>query len=93
MENPMKLILSLIAASLILGGCIREANTSVPGLGSRVLTVDEFVAQPDLRNKVSAVCANDPGRMGMTANCVNVRRADHIASMGTAASLRIDLSH
>lgn len=88
----MKVILTLIAASLALGACNREFDTSVPELGGRVLTVDELVAQPDLRNRVSAACVNDPGRMGLAANCVNVRRADHIASMGTAASLRIDLS-
>jgi hypothetical protein len=57
-----------------------------------VLTVDEFLAQPDLRGRVSALCRNDPGRMGATPNCVNVRRADHIASMGTADTLRLDLS-
>jgi hypothetical protein len=88
----MKYVLSLILAATILGGCTREATSAIPELGERVLTVDQYLAQPDMRKKVSLACHNDPGRLGLTPNCVNVRRADHIASMGTAASLRIDLS-
>ena len=88
----MKSTVFLILAAVLLGACTREASNNIPELSDRVLTVDEYLAQPDLRQKVSAVCHNDPGRLGLTPNCVNVRRADHIASMGTAASLRIDLS-
>jgi hypothetical protein len=87
----MKLILSIVFAATFLSGCSRESSAAIPELGDRVLTVDEFLAQPELRKKVSAYCHNDPGRTGMTSNCVNVRRADHIASMGTADSLRIDM--
>jgi hypothetical protein len=68
---------------LALTGCFKgEAPTVVPGV-DRIYTVDEFVAQPTLRKKVSAACSNDPGRMGLDPNCVNVRRADHITSVGT----------
>jgi hypothetical protein len=88
----MKPTFSLILAAVLLGGCGRDVGTAVPAVGERVLTVDEYLAQPDLRKKVSAFCHNDPGRLGMTPNCVNVRRADHIASMGSASSLHIDLS-
>lgn len=87
----MKLILSIVFATTVLSGCSRESGTAIPELGDRVLTVDEFLAQPELRKKVTAYCHNDPGRTGLTPNCVNVRRADHIASMGTADSLHIDL--
>ena len=87
----MKPILFLLAAAS-LAGCTREASQAIPELGERVLSVDEYLKQPDLRQRVSALCHNDPGRMGITPNCVNVHRADHIASMGTAADLRIDLS-
>jgi hypothetical protein len=87
----MKLILSIVFAITVLSGCSRESGMGIPELGDRVLTVDEFLAKPELRKKVSAYCHNDPGRTGMTPNCVNVRRADHIASMGTADSLHIDL--
>jgi len=87
----MKLILSIVFATTFLSGCSRDTGTAIPELADRVLTVDEFLAQPELRKKVSAHCHNDPGRTGMTPNCVNVRRADHIASMGTADRLHIDL--
>ncbi|WP_440963965.1 EexN family lipoprotein [Massilia sp. GER05] len=88
----MKSILFAISMAVLMLGCGREPAVAIPELGDRVLTVDEFVARPDLRNKVSALCRNDPGRMGATPNCVNVRRADHIASMGTADKLRLDLT-
>jgi hypothetical protein len=89
----MKSTLSVVSMAVLMLGCGREAAEAIPGLGNRVLTVDEFLAQPDLRNKVSAFCRNDPGRAGLTSNCVNVRKADHIASMGTSDKLHIDLSH
>jgi hypothetical protein len=88
----MKSTLSIISMAALMFGCGREPAVAIPELGDRVLTVDEFLAQPDLRNKVSASCRNDPGRTGLTPNCVNVRRADHIASMGTSDKLHIDLT-
>jgi len=88
----MKTILSVVLTASLVGGCTRDVTASIPELGDRVLTVDEYLAQPDLRKKVSTICRNDPGRVGMTPNCVNVRRADHIASIGSASSLRIDMS-
>jgi hypothetical protein len=88
----MKSVLSIVSMAVLMFGCGREPSIAVPELGDRVLTVDEFVSQPELRNKVSALCRNDPGRMGATPNCVNVRRADHIASMGTSDKLHLDLS-
>jgi hypothetical protein len=88
----MKSTLFAVSTAVLVLGCGREPAKAIPELGDRVLTVDEFLAQPDLRGRVSALCRNDPGRMGATPNCVNVRRADHIASMGTADTLRLDLS-
>jgi hypothetical protein len=89
----MKTTLSIVFVAVLMCGCGREPATAIPELGNRVLTVDEFLAQPVLRDKVSALCRNDPGRMGLNPNCVNVRRADHIASMGTADKLHLDLIH
>jgi hypothetical protein len=88
----MKQVLHLILTATILAGCTRETTSTIPELDGRVLTVDQYLAQPDVRKKVSLACHNDPGRLGLTPNCVNVRRADHIASMGTPESIRIDLS-
>lgn len=89
----MKATLAMVSIAVFMCGCEREPAGAIPELGNRVLTVDEFLAQPALRDKVSAICRNDPGRTGLTPNCVNVRRADHIASMGTADTLHLDLAH
>lgn len=89
----MKRTLAIVSIAVFMCGCGREPAGTIPELGDRVLTVDEFLSQPALRDKVSALCRNDPGRMGLTPNCVNVRRADQIASMGTADALHLDLSH
>lgn len=88
----MNAVLPIVLAATLLAACTREPPSIVPELGSRVLTVDEYLAQPALREKVMAACHNDPGRLALTPNCVNVRRADHLASMGTGSGIRIDLS-
>lgn len=82
----MKRLISLLLP-LALTGCFKvEPATPVPAV-DRVYTVDEFVARPDLRKKVSALCGNDPGRLGQAPNCINVRRADRIAAAGNSADM------
>jgi len=71
---------------LVLAGCVKnEPEAVVPA--ERTYTVDEFLAQPDLRKKISAVCSNDPGRIGQEPNCINVKRADRIASAGSLGDM------
>jgi hypothetical protein len=77
-------ITSLILVAIAVAACTKKPASVVPELGDRVLTVNEYIAQPKLREKVSAACGNDPGRTGLDPNCINVRRADHIASFGTS---------
>lgn len=82
----MKRLIPLLLP-VALAGCFKgAAPTVVPEL-DRVYTVDEFVAQAALRKKVFAFCSNDPGRTGLDPNCVNVRRAERIASWGSVASM------
>ena len=82
----MKRLIPLLLP-LALAGCLKvEPITVVPGV-DRLYSVDEFLAQPDLRKRVGAVCGNDPGRFGQAPNCINVRRADRIASAGTLAAM------
>jgi hypothetical protein len=66
-------------------GCTKEGATiaSPEAVAKRVLTVDEYLKQPELRKKVFAECANDPGRKGGDPNCVNAMGAERIASAGT----------
>ena len=69
--------LLVLAASA--AGCKREA---VIGPADRIYTVDEYLAAPDLRRRISAACANDPGRTKHAPNCINVHRADRVAASG-----------
>ena len=75
----------LAAVACIGSGCTKQDAAQVPvaAVKNRVLTVDEYLHQPDLRRKVFAACANDPGRKGDDANCMNAMRAEHIASAGS----------
>ncbi len=82
----MKRLIPLLLP-LALTACFKvEPPTAVVAV-DRVYTVDEFLAQPELRKKVSAVCSNDPGRLARDPNCINVRRAEHIASAGSLADM------
>lgn len=75
----MKCYALLVLLPLAFCGCKREV-TLVPA--DRVYTVDEYLAQPELRRKVSAVCGNDPGRTGTDPNCINVLRAERVGAAG-----------
>lgn len=79
-----------IAVTLVLAtiacagsGCSKESAAGKAPAEIRVLTVDEYLQQPQLRKKVFAECANDPGRKGDDPNCVNALRAERIAAAGT----------
>jgi hypothetical protein len=82
----LAVLVSLAACSKTGGG--QPGLTVVPDL-ERVLTVDEFLAQPAVRQKVSAFCGNDPGRTRLDPNCVNAQRADRIATAGKGDFPRI----
>jgi hypothetical protein len=75
---------ALAAFGCMLTGCAKQGETpgSAIAEGSRILTVDEYLKQPELRKKMFASCANDPGRKGSDANCVNALQAERIASAG-----------
>jgi len=75
---------SLLVLAAFAAGCKREA-VIVPV--DRIYTVDEFLAAPDLRRRVSAVCSNDPGRTAHDPNCINVHRADRVASSGSLGGM------
>jgi len=77
-------ILFFLLLAATVSGCKREAVV-VPA--DRVYTVDEYLAAPDLRRRVSAACSNDPGRTAQDPNCVNVHRADRVAAAGTLGGM------
>lgn len=85
-ENIMKRLIPLLLP-LVLTGCFKVEPSTAVSTVDRVYTVEEFIALPDLRTRVGALCGNDPGRLGQDPNCLNVRRAERIASAGSVASM------
>lgn len=77
-------ILFLLLMASTVAGCKPDAVV-VPA--DRVYTVDEYLATPDLRQRVSAACSIDPGRTARDPNCVNVHRADRVAAAGTLGGM------
>lgn len=81
--------IQIVAAMLVLAtaactgsGCSKDGgNSAVPQL--RVITVNEYLQQPELRKRVFTACTDDPGRKGDDPNCVNALRAERIAAAGT----------
>lgn len=82
-NSNMIFAIALTAWSLAGGGCTRQDAVPAGAAGATVLTVDDYLKQPDLRRKVFAACANDPGRKRADPNCVNALRAERVASAGT----------
>jgi hypothetical protein len=50
-------------------------------------TVEEYLKDPRLRSAALARCANDPGSLSHTADCVNARQAEGIAGVGSLRNL------
>lgn len=50
-------------------------------------TVDDYLKDSALRRAAIAHCANDPGALGDTVNCVNARKAEGIADIGSLRDL------
>lgn len=80
-KHAATLVLALLAFGA--SGCSREGAAGKEDTAIRILTVDEYLQQPQLRKQVFAECANDPGRKGDDPNCVNALRAERIAAAGT----------
>lgn len=80
----MKRLAMILLLSLALAGCKREVPLVTV---DRIYTVKEYLAQPELRKKISAVCSNDPGRTGQDPNCINVQRADRVVSAGSSSGM------
>lgn len=70
--------------TLALTGCLNPDGQPDPAGENKLHTVDDFIAQPKLRAEFAKACSNNPGQIGATANCINVRRAEHIAAAGTS---------
>lgn len=81
---------SLLSLAALLAGCSGKP-TQIPFL-DRIMTAEEFTAQPDVREKVLLFCANDPGRLGTEPNCVNAKQSTRMATSGSGNFPRLDIS-
>jgi len=89
--NPIKLVFATSLLFLtLLGGCLDKA-TQVPFL-NKILTVEDFTAQPDVRKKVLAFCANDPGELKADPNCINAKQSERMTTSGSGNFPRLDIS-
>ena len=50
-------------------------------------TVEEYFRSPELRREELARCANDPGTLDHTADCVNASQAERQAGIGSLRDL------
>jgi len=78
MKQNLSLRLNLwfaTALPLIAAGC---APSAAPAR-----TVSYFQAHPTEREAIFKRCADDPGTLGKTAECVNAQRAEEIAGIGS----------
>jgi hypothetical protein len=71
----------IVLAVLALAACNRT-----PG-GGGTLTVDYYRAHPSERAAMLSTCANDPGDLRDSPNCVNAREAARVEGVGSLKSL------
>jgi hypothetical protein len=67
---------ALFTIAMVLGGCARESSFAAH-------TVADYRANGGLRKEAFARCANDPGTLGETPDCVNVREAQRLEDLGS----------
>jgi hypothetical protein len=60
----------------VVSGCSPQPPTAAH-------TVAEYRANPELRRAQFARCANDPGTLGQTPDCINAEEATRIEDIGS----------
>jgi hypothetical protein len=75
-ERAVAPAVMILALATVFGGCTWEP-------ASAAHTVAEYRANAGLRRQDFARCANDPGTLGTTADCVNVREAQRLEDLGS----------
>ena len=65
---------ALVVVNLV--GCSREADVARH-------TVEEYGADKTLRQEMFQKCANDPGTLGKTPDCINAQEAERLESYGS----------
>lgn len=71
--------MGLVLAGLLIAGCARVAAPA--------RTVAYFRAHPKVLSAVWQRCANDPGDLGRTPECVNAHQAEVVNGIGSFSHL------
>jgi hypothetical protein len=50
-------------------------------------SVEDYATDPELRHETLARCASDPGTLGKTPDCVNVKEAERRVGIGSLREL------
>jgi hypothetical protein len=69
----MKILPFLLALCTLLTAC--DVKPTAISFLDKVLTVDEFTRQPDLRKRVQSECHRNPGQLGADPNCINADKS------------------
>jgi len=75
-----RLSLGIIVTSLSSAGCAPAPDTARH-------SVEDYATDPPLRHDTLARCAADPGTLGKTPDCVNVKEAERRVSIGSLREL------
>lgn len=77
----------LVRIGLGIAVTVLSAAGCAPAPNQAHYTVNDYLKDPVLRRTVLTRCANDPGAFGHTADCVNARKAEGIADIGSLRDL------
>ncbi|KVE37220.1 EexN family lipoprotein [Burkholderia sp. TSV86] len=72
-RNTQLKVVAGFALCAALAAC-NTKPTAIPFL-DRVLTVDEFTQQADMRKRVIDACHANPGELGQDPNCINAAKS------------------
>jgi hypothetical protein len=76
----MRMSLGIVVTVLSAAGC-----APVPDRAHH--TVEDYRQDAALRRQELVLCANDPGTLGSSPDCVNAREAERAASVGALRDL------
>lgn len=77
----------LVRIGLGIAVTVISAAGCAPAPNQAHYTVAEYLKDPQLRSAALARCANDPGTLKHSPDCVNARQAAQVAGIGSLRDL------
>ena len=88
--NFLKWIPHTLMVCSCLSGCF-DKPTKIPFL-DKVITVEEFNSQREMREKVLSFCSNNPGEVKEDPNCINAKQSVRSTTSGDGNFPKLDIS-